>query len=53
MVNTPWKTDNWFVSQWNYLPEVTEGFTPPKQLKIHDVTLRDGGTASRDCFHHR
>ena len=42
MVNTPWKTDNWFVSQWNYLPEVTEGFTPPKQLKIHDVTLRDG-----------
>jgi len=42
MVNTPWKTDNWFVSQWNYLKEVTAGFTPPKQLKIHDVTLRDG-----------
>jgi len=38
----PWKTDNWFVSPWNYLPEVTEGFQPPKQVKIHDVTLRDG-----------
>ncbi len=39
---TPWKTENWFVSPWNYLPEVTEGFQPPKQVKIHDVTLRDG-----------
>lgn len=38
----PWKSDNWFVSPWNYLPEVTEGFQPPKQVKIHDVTLRDG-----------
>jgi isopropylmalate/homocitrate/citramalate synthase len=40
--NKLWKTDNWFVSPWNYLPEVTEGFQPPKQVKIHDVTLRDG-----------
>ncbi|MFC1903294.1 LeuA family protein [Chloroflexota bacterium] len=38
----PWKTDNWFVSQWNYLPEVTKDFHPPKQVKIHDITLRDG-----------
>jgi len=38
----PWKTDNWFVSAWNYLPEVIKGFKPPKQVKIHDVTLRDG-----------
>lgn len=38
----PWKSDNWFVSPWNYLPEVTQGFQPPKQVKIHDVTLRDG-----------
>jgi len=42
MLNTPWKTDNWFVSHWNYLEEVTKEFTPPKRLKIHDVTLRDG-----------
>jgi len=38
----PWKTDNWFVSPWNYLEEVTKDFTPPKQVKVHDITLRDG-----------
>lgn len=38
----PWKTDNWFVSPWNYLPEVSQDFQPPKQVKIHDITLRDG-----------
>jgi len=37
-----WKTDNWFVSPWNYLPEVTKDFKPPKQVRIHDITLRDG-----------
>ena len=41
-MNTPWKTDNWFVSPWNYLEEVTKDFKPPKKVKIHDVTLRDG-----------
>src|SRR3989339_1541826 len=39
---TPWKTDNWFVSPWNYQEEVTQGFKPPKKVRIHDVTLRDG-----------
>ena len=38
----PWKTENWFVSPWNYLEEVTKDFSPPKQVKIHDITLRDG-----------
>ena len=42
MTGEPWKTDNWFVSSWNYLGEVTKGFQPPRQVKIHDVTLRDG-----------
>jgi len=40
--NEPWKTEDWFVSPWNYLPEVTKDFMPPKQVKIHDITLRDG-----------
>jgi isopropylmalate/homocitrate/citramalate synthase len=40
--DTPWKTDDWFVSEWNYLEEVTKGFNPPKKVIIHDVTLRDG-----------
>jgi isopropylmalate/homocitrate/citramalate synthase len=38
----PWKTDNWHVSEWNYLEEVTRNFHPPKTVKIHDITLRDG-----------
>jgi isopropylmalate/homocitrate/citramalate synthase len=38
----PWKTKDWHVSSWNYLEEVTKGFTPPKKVIIHDVTLRDG-----------
>ena len=41
-VKQPWKTDHWFVSPWNYLDEVTSGFQPPKALRIHDITLRDG-----------
>jgi isopropylmalate/homocitrate/citramalate synthase len=38
----PWKTDNWFVSPWNFLKEVTEGFQPPEKVRVHDITLRDG-----------
>jgi isopropylmalate/homocitrate/citramalate synthase len=37
-----WQTDKWFVSPWNFLPEVTEGWNFPSRIKIHDVTLRDG-----------
>jgi len=41
---TPWKTDRWFVSPWNYVPEVVGQlkFPPAKDIKIHDITLRDG-----------
>ena len=42
MPDQPWKTDQWFSSPWNYLPEVTEGFSIPEEVTIHDVTLRDG-----------
>lgn len=42
MADQPWKTDQWFSSPWNYLPEVTEGFNFPDKVEIHDVTLRDG-----------
>src|SRR5688572_8815712 len=38
----PWKTDKWFISPWNYLPEVTKNYSFPPNIKIHDVTLRDG-----------
>jgi isopropylmalate/homocitrate/citramalate synthase len=42
MSDTPWKTDQWFSSPWNYLPEVTQDFKIPDKVEIHDVTLRDG-----------
>ncbi len=42
MTDQPWKTDQFFSSPWNYLPEVTEGFNFPDKIEIHDVTLRDG-----------
>lgn len=41
-MNQPWKTDRWFVSPWNYAPEVRESLHFPQQIRMHDVTLRDG-----------
>ena len=38
----PWKTDRWFTSPWNYLPEVRESLNFPEKVRLHDVTLRDG-----------
>jgi isopropylmalate/homocitrate/citramalate synthase len=38
----PWKTDKWFTSPWCYLPEVRKNDHFPSNIKIHDVTLRDG-----------
>jgi len=42
MTEEPWKSDQYFVSPWNYQPEVTAGFSPPPKVDVHDVTLRDG-----------
>ena len=42
MTEEPWKSDQWFSSPWNYLPEVTKEFAFPEEVQIHDVTLRDG-----------
>jgi len=41
-MSTPWRTDKWFTSPWNFLPEVRSGLRFPGKIKIHDVTLRDG-----------
>jgi isopropylmalate/homocitrate/citramalate synthase len=38
----PWKTNDYFVSPWNYEKEVTAPLTPPERISVHDVTLRDG-----------
>jgi isopropylmalate/homocitrate/citramalate synthase len=42
MPSTPWHTDQWFVSPWNYLPEVCGSLEFPAKVEIHDLTLRDG-----------
>jgi isopropylmalate/homocitrate/citramalate synthase len=42
MNSTPWHTEEWFVSPWNYLPEVAGSFSFPEAIEIHDLTLRDG-----------
>ena len=41
-MSQPWKTARWFASPWNYSPEVRQALHFPEQIKIHDVTLRDG-----------
>jgi isopropylmalate/homocitrate/citramalate synthase len=41
-MTVPWKTDQYFVSPLNYLPEVTANYHMPAKVKIHDITLRDG-----------
>ena len=41
-MSSRWENENWHVSHWNYLDEVVKGFTLPKTVKIHDITLRDG-----------
>jgi isopropylmalate/homocitrate/citramalate synthase len=40
--NEIWKTKNWWVSPWNFEGASLKGFKLAKQIKIHDVTLRDG-----------
>jgi isopropylmalate/homocitrate/citramalate synthase len=37
-----WKTDKWFTSPWNFENEVRKNFKFVKNIKIHDITLRDG-----------
>ena len=39
---TPWHTDRWFTSPWNFDPAVTGDLGFPDRIEIHDVTLRDG-----------
>jgi isopropylmalate/homocitrate/citramalate synthase len=42
MSKEPWKTDKWHVSPWNFAPEVLAQLHFAKQVKVHDITLRDG-----------
>jgi len=42
MTTQPWKTDRWFTSPWNFADEARAGLNFSPNIKIHDVTLRDG-----------
>ncbi len=41
-MSQPWKTGQWFTSPWNWEPEVRQQLHFTDDIKIHDVTLRDG-----------
>jgi len=36
------EADKWWVSPYNFIPEVREKFELPERVSIHDATLRDG-----------
>ena len=36
------QTEQWFTSPWNFEREVTSQLAFPEEIKIHDITLRDG-----------
>jgi isopropylmalate/homocitrate/citramalate synthase len=40
--SSQWKAPNWFVSHYNFSKEARRGLKLPKQVKVHDITLRDG-----------
>ncbi len=42
MSEQPWKSDNWFVSPWNFEDEVRAELHFPETIQVHDITLRDG-----------
>ncbi len=41
-MKTPWKSDKWFTSPWNFLDETTKDWNFASKIKLHDVSLRDG-----------
>lgn len=42
MRETHFEDGKWWVSPYNFEPEVRNGLTLPSQVQIHDATLRDG-----------
>ena len=42
MSNQYFRENEWWVSPYNFLPEVRNTYSLPKRVSIHDATLRDG-----------
>ena len=40
MSYTPWKSDQWLTSQWNFAPEVTKEINFPEKIQIHDSGVK-------------
>jgi isopropylmalate/homocitrate/citramalate synthase len=40
--STPWKTDKWFTSPWNWAAQVRQDFRFADEIELYDVSLRDG-----------
>ncbi|HKW05644.1 MAG TPA: hypothetical protein VJN71_10125 [Nitrososphaerales archaeon] len=54
MTSPPWQTNDYFVSFYNYLDEVTTQFPDiPKKITFHDITLRDGEQQANIIFRKR
>lgn len=41
-MRTPWHTDKWFTSPWNFDEAVRSQIQRPETIRFHDITLRDG-----------
>ena len=39
---TPWKTENWFTSPWNWSDSVRQDINFADDIELYDVSLRDG-----------
>ncbi len=52
MSESEWRSKDYFVSFYNYAPEVVEEFrsTRPSKVKFHDITLRDGEQQANIIF---
>ena len=46
----PWRNDQWYTSFWNFDLRAREMCHFADEIKIHDVTLRDGEQQSRVAF---
>ena len=42
MSNIPWRNDKWYTSFWNFDEKVKDFYKFSKNIKFHDVCLRDG-----------
>ncbi|MBE3518958.1 MAG: 2-isopropylmalate synthase [Firmicutes bacterium] len=42
MTERPWRTDYWWTSPYNHIPEVSRTLTFDHRVILHDATLRDG-----------